>query len=49
MRRAVAMGMRLRWSRLGWQPKRLQVIGGNGALYDVGFQSLSRCSHRVWT
>jgi pyruvate ferredoxin oxidoreductase beta subunit len=39
---AVAMGIRLRWNQLGWQEKRLWVIGGDGALYDIGFQSLSR-------
>ena len=39
---AVAMGIRIRWNQLGWQSKRLWVIGGDGALYDIGFQSLSR-------
>lgn len=39
---AVAMGIRLMWDRRGWQSKRLWVIGGDGALYDIGFQSLSR-------
>jgi pyruvate/2-oxoacid:ferredoxin oxidoreductase beta subunit/ferredoxin len=39
---AVAMGIRLRWNQVGWQSKRLWVIGGDGALYDIGFQSLSR-------
>lgn len=39
---AVAMGIRLRWNQLGWNEKRLWVIGGDGALYDIGFQSLSR-------
>jgi pyruvate/2-oxoacid:ferredoxin oxidoreductase beta subunit/Fe-S-cluster-containing hydrogenase component 2 len=39
---AVAMGIRLRWNQVGWQEKRLWVIGGDGALYDIGFQSLSR-------
>jgi pyruvate ferredoxin oxidoreductase beta subunit len=39
---AVAMGIRLRWDQQGWGPKRLWVIGGDGALYDIGFQSLSR-------
>jgi len=39
---AVAMGVRLRWDQLGWQAKRLWVIGGDGAMYDIGFQSLSR-------
>jgi pyruvate/2-oxoacid:ferredoxin oxidoreductase beta subunit len=36
------MGIRLRWNQLGWSSKRLWVIGGDGALYDIGFQSLSR-------
>jgi pyruvate ferredoxin oxidoreductase beta subunit len=39
---AVAMGIRLRWNQVGWHEKRLWVIGGDGALYDIGFQSLSR-------
>jgi pyruvate ferredoxin oxidoreductase beta subunit len=39
---AVGMGIRLRWNQLGWNDKRLWVIGGDGALYDIGFQSLSR-------
>jgi len=39
---AVAMGIRLRWQQLGWDAKRLWCIGGDGAMYDIGFQSLSR-------
>lgn len=39
---AVAMGVRLRWNQLGWQAKRIWVVGGDGALYDIGFGSLSR-------
>jgi pyruvate ferredoxin oxidoreductase beta subunit len=39
---ATAMGVRARWDQLGWQKKRLWVIGGDGAMYDIGFQSLSR-------
>ncbi len=39
---AVAMGVRARWDQLGWFDKRLWVIGGDGAMYDIGFQSLSR-------
>lgn len=39
---AVAMGVRLRWNQQGWQDKRLWTIGGDGAMYDIGFQSLSR-------
>jgi pyruvate/2-oxoacid:ferredoxin oxidoreductase beta subunit len=27
---------------MGWQDKRLWVIGGDGAMLDIGFQSLSR-------
>jgi pyruvate/2-oxoacid:ferredoxin oxidoreductase beta subunit/NAD-dependent dihydropyrimidine dehydrogenase PreA subunit len=38
----VAMGIRGRWDQLGWQSKRLWVIGGDGAMYDIGFQALSR-------
>jgi pyruvate ferredoxin oxidoreductase beta subunit len=39
---AVAMGIRARWDQSGWNDKRLWVIGGDGAMYDIGFQSLSR-------
>jgi pyruvate ferredoxin oxidoreductase beta subunit len=39
---ADAMGVRARWDQLGWQSKRLWVIGGDGAMLDIGFQSLSR-------
>jgi pyruvate/2-oxoacid:ferredoxin oxidoreductase beta subunit len=39
---ADAMGVRARWDQLGWQHKRLWVIGGDGAMLDIGFQSLSR-------
>lgn len=39
---ASAMGIRARWDQLGWQEKKLWVIGGDGAMYDIGFQSLSR-------
>ncbi len=38
----VAMGIRGHWDQLGWQAKRLWVLGGDGAMYDIGFQSLSR-------
>lgn len=38
----VAMGIRLRWEQMGWHKKRLWVLGGDGAMYDIGFQSLSR-------
>lgn len=37
-----AMGIRARWDQIGWRKKRLWVIGGDGAMYDIGFQSLSR-------
>jgi len=39
---AVAMGVRARWDAMGWQKKRLWVVGGDGAMNDIGFQSLSR-------
>ncbi len=39
---AVAMGVRGRWDAMGWQDKRLWVFGGDGAMLDIGFQSLSR-------
>jgi pyruvate/2-oxoacid:ferredoxin oxidoreductase beta subunit/Pyruvate/2-oxoacid:ferredoxin oxidoreductase delta subunit len=39
---AVAIGVRAKWDQRGWQSKRLWVIGGDGAMYDIGFQSLSR-------
>jgi pyruvate/2-oxoacid:ferredoxin oxidoreductase beta subunit len=37
-----AMGVRARWDQIGWGDKRLWVIGGDGAMYDIGFGSLSR-------
>lgn len=39
---AVAMGIRAQWNARGWQQKRLWVLGGDGAMLDIGFQSLSR-------
>jgi pyruvate ferredoxin oxidoreductase beta subunit len=39
---AVAMGIRARWDAMGWQSKRLWIVGGDGAMNDIGFQSLSR-------
>jgi len=39
---ADAMGVRLRWNQIGWADKKLWVLGGDGAMYDIGFQSLSR-------
>ncbi len=37
-----AMGVRARWDQMGWHEKRLWVIGGDGAMFDIGFASLSR-------
>src|SRR5205823_328359 len=37
-----AMGVRAKWNQQGWGSKRLWVIGGDGAMLDIGFQSLSR-------
>jgi pyruvate-ferredoxin/flavodoxin oxidoreductase len=39
---ADAMGIRLRWDQEGHSNRRLWVLGGDGAMYDIGFQSLSR-------
>ncbi len=39
---ADALGIRLRWDQEGQAQRRLWVLGGDGALYDIGFQSLSR-------
>ena len=39
---AYAMGVRMRWDQMGWQDKPLWCIGGDGAMFDIGFQSLSR-------
>lgn len=39
---ADAMGIRLRWDQAGHRERRLWTIGGDGAMYDIGFQSLSR-------
>jgi pyruvate ferredoxin oxidoreductase beta subunit len=39
---AVALGVRTRWDQAGQRDRRLWVIGGDGAMYDIGFQSLSR-------
>ena len=39
---AVALGIRARWDAAGHPERRLWVIGGDGAMYDIGFQSLSR-------
>ena len=37
-----AMGVRAKWDQQGWENKKLWVIGGDGAMMDIGFQSLSR-------
>ena len=39
---ADAMGVRSRWNQMGWQDKKLWCIGGDGAMVDIGFQSMSR-------
>jgi len=39
---AFAMGVRMRWDQMGWQDRPLWCIGGDGAMFDIGFQSLSR-------
>ncbi|HEY7736512.1 MAG TPA: thiamine pyrophosphate-dependent enzyme [Candidatus Limnocylindrales bacterium] len=39
---AVALGIRGRWDQAGHAGRRLWVLGGDGAMYDIGFQSLSR-------
>ncbi len=39
---ADAMGVRSRWDQMGWTDKPLWCIGGDGAMFDIGFQSLSR-------
>lgn len=39
---SVAMGVRGAWDQRGWQEKRLWTLGGDGAMFDIGFQALSR-------
>ncbi|MBI2266207.1 MAG: 4Fe-4S binding protein [Armatimonadetes bacterium] len=39
---ADALGVRLRWDQAGLRDKKLWAPGGDGAMYDIGFQSLSR-------
>lgn len=39
---ADAMGIRARWDQAGHGDRRLWAVGGDGAMYDIGFQSLSR-------
>ena len=41
-RAADALGIRARWDQAGHAERRLWVIGGDGAMYDIGFQALSR-------
>lgn len=37
-----AMGIRAAWEQEGRGDRRLWAIGGDGAMYDIGFQALSR-------
>ena len=39
---AVALGVRERWDQAGYPERRLWVIGGDGAMFDIGFGALSR-------
>ena len=39
---AYAMGLRMRWDQKGWGDKPIWCLGGDGAMFDIGFQSLSR-------
>ena len=39
---ADAIGVRLRWDQMGWQNRPIWCIGGDGAMFDIGFQALSR-------
>ena len=39
---AYAMGLRMRWDQKGWHDKPVWCLGGDGAMFDIGFQSLSR-------
>jgi pyruvate ferredoxin oxidoreductase beta subunit len=39
---AVATGVRARWDQAGHPERKLWVLGGDGAMYDIGFQALSR-------
>jgi pyruvate/2-oxoacid:ferredoxin oxidoreductase beta subunit/Pyruvate/2-oxoacid:ferredoxin oxidoreductase delta subunit len=39
---AVAAGIRRQWDQTGHPDRRLWVMGGDGAMYDIGFQALSR-------
>jgi pyruvate ferredoxin oxidoreductase beta subunit len=37
-----AIGVRMRWDQMGWGSKPLWCVGGDGAMFDIGFQALSR-------
>jgi len=39
---AVALGVRARWDVAGHADRKVWVLGGDGAMYDIGFQALSR-------
>ncbi|MFQ6617464.1 MAG: thiamine pyrophosphate-dependent enzyme [Fidelibacterota bacterium] len=39
---AVAVGLRMRWNQIGCSDKKIWVLGGDGAILDIGFQALSR-------
>jgi pyruvate ferredoxin oxidoreductase beta subunit len=39
---AVALGIRARWDQSGHPERRLWVVGGDGAMFDIGFGALSR-------
>ena len=39
---ADGMGVRMRWDQMGWNEKPIWCMGGDGAMFDIGFQSLSR-------
>jgi pyruvate/2-oxoacid:ferredoxin oxidoreductase beta subunit len=39
---ADALGIRARWDQAGHPDRKIWVLGGDGAMYDIGFQSLSR-------
>jgi pyruvate/2-oxoacid:ferredoxin oxidoreductase beta subunit/NAD-dependent dihydropyrimidine dehydrogenase PreA subunit len=39
---ADAIGVRMRWDQMGWHEKPIWCIGGDGAMFDIGFQALSR-------
>lgn len=36
------IGLRMRWDQKGWQDKPIWCLGGDGAMFDIGFQALSR-------